>query len=193
MIQRVIKFGGSLLDAPELQQNWRLWFQQQPPATNIVIAGGGAMVDSIRTWQNANGSNDAFCHWLSIDAMSLTARWLHKLIDDSELTRNIDDLNHCKPGIVVFDAADWLRTLKDLPESWNVSSDSIAARLARAVRAEELVLLKSSLPQCRNTSMIECVQAGFVDRHFPVAATGLPRIRIVNLRSVNQEMELVAS
>lgn len=193
MILRVIKFGGSLFDVPDLQQLWRSWLQRQEPAANIVIAGGGTLVDAIRSWQAASAIDDAFCHGLSVDAMSLSARWLHKLIAAAALTRNFDDLYHCEPGIVVFDAADWLRTLEDLPESWNVTSDSISARLAQVLGAQELVLLKSSLPPGRNASMIEWAKAGFVDRHFPVAAAGLPRIRIINLRVVNREMELVAS
>ncbi len=193
MIRRVVKFGGSLFDVPGLQQLWQSWLQRQEPAANIVIAGGGTLVDSIRTWQCANGLDDAFCHWLSIDAMSLSAQWLHHLLVDAQWTRNIDDLKSCELGTLVFDVADWIRTVNDLPDSWDVTSDSISACLAQSLSAHELVLLKSSLPQSPNANIIEWASAGFVDRHFPAAAAGLPRIRIVNLRSLNREMELVAS
>jgi hypothetical protein len=68
-----------------------------------------------------------------------------------------------------------------LPHNWDVTSDSIAARLAVLACAHELVLLKSSLPRPEATRS-EMAQAGYVDRYFPQAAVGVPIIRCVNLR-----------
>jgi 5-(aminomethyl)-3-furanmethanol phosphate kinase len=67
-----------------------------------------------------------------------------------------------------------------LPESWDVTSDSIAARLAELTQADELVLLKSALPM-QNT-MAELAENGYVDPFFPTAARKLAQIRFVNLR-----------
>ena len=64
-----------------------------------------------------------------------------------------------------------------LPHRWSVTSDSIAARIAGCLSAEELVLLKSVDPP-------EPAVCGppFVDEHFAVACEALRRVRCVNLR-----------
>ena len=68
-----------------------------------------------------------------------------------------------------------------LPLGWHVTSDSIAARLAEALGAEELVLLKSGLPTTGDPT--NWAQESFVDGYFSIAAAGLPAIRVVNLRA----------
>jgi aspartokinase-like uncharacterized kinase len=67
-----------------------------------------------------------------------------------------------------------------LPESWDVTSDSIAARLAELTQADELVLLKSALPMQNTVAAL--AESGYVDPFFPEAAKKLARIRVVNLR-----------
>ena len=69
-----------------------------------------------------------------------------------------------------------------LPHSWDVTSDSIAARLAVLAGADELVLLKSGLP-AGSLTLAQAAETGYVDRYFPVAAAGVPRVRCVNLRA----------
>jgi hypothetical protein len=70
---------------------------------------------------------------------------------------------------------------ESLPHSWQVTSDSIAARLAQVTRAGELVLLKSALPR-RGATWPDVVHEGLVDRYFPAAVTHVSQVRIVNLR-----------
>jgi hypothetical protein len=90
---------------------------------------------------------------------------------------------------IVFDAQRWLvETERSQPgvrltHDWHSTSDSIAARLARVLNADELVLLKSTeLPAGSDW----CVAAdqGFVDEHFHRLAAELPGVRWVNLRQL---------
>ncbi|NUQ61799.1 MAG: hypothetical protein HUU20_04880 [Pirellulales bacterium] len=69
-----------------------------------------------------------------------------------------------------------------LPHTWDVTSDSIAAALAAALSARELVLLKSCARPEPWSSLREAAEAGYVDRFLPVAAAGLDRVRFVDLR-----------
>ncbi|HEY5311716.1 MAG TPA: hypothetical protein VIK18_04330 [Pirellulales bacterium] len=66
-----------------------------------------------------------------------------------------------------------------LPASWDVTSDSIAAHLASALAADELVLLKSALPQ--TTSIAAAAAEGYIDRWLPHCWRRT--IRCVNLRA----------
>ena len=91
------------------------------------------------------------------------------------------------PRRVVFAVEDFLRMAEPhcagppLPHDWSVTSDSIAARLATAVGAAELVLLKSTRI-APGTSQAAAAATGLVDEYFPRAACTVPRVRWVNLR-----------
>ena len=87
----------------------------------------------------------------------------------------------------------WLReTMTCLPESWDVTSDSIAVVLARFFGASELTLLKSALPPTQ-TTLTQLMDLEFVDRYFKEAITSavteqlsnIGRVKFVNLRDEN--------
>ena len=46
--RRVIKLGGSLLLRNSLRRDVLNWLSNQPPAKNIVIVGGGKIIDAVR-------------------------------------------------------------------------------------------------------------------------------------------------
>ncbi len=188
---RVIKFGGSLLSAQHAASTFLDWRNRQTPATDILIAGGGPTVDCIRAWQTQHGLDDEGCHWLSIRAMSLTSELLHRLLPESVLTPDIESLRGPVDVIRIFDPLQWLATKNDLPTSWAVTSDSIAAMVARELAADELVLLKSRLPHLPARNLTELTVDGLTDQYFPVAAAGVPRVRLVNMRGKCEVIQLV--
>ena len=68
-----------------------------------------------------------------------------------------------------------------MPASWDVTSDSIAARIAAGLHASRLVLLKSaSLPP--GADRAEAARLGLVDPVFPSVARELKIVEYVCLR-----------
>lgn len=69
-----------------------------------------------------------------------------------------------------------------LPVGWQVTSDSIAARLAICLGADRLVLLKSreAMPGERS-DWAQAVAGGLVDGCFPTFAAKLPEVRLETL------------
>lgn len=183
---RVIKLGGSLLEWPELAARLRAWLAVQSPAANILIVGGGALVDKLRELDAAKAFASETSHFLAIRAMSVTASAVAGQLPEARLVEAIErlDLADCDT-LQVLDTQRFLSrehgTAEALPASWDVTSDSIAARVATALEAHELVLLKSSLPP-RATSLESLARSGYVDAFFPRAAQSL-LVRCVNLRS----------
>lgn len=181
---RVIKLGGSLLDWPEWVEPFRRWLARQAPAANVLVAGGGSLVDSIRQLDRSHTLGDEASHRLAVRAMSLTADVAATLLGIAKPVRCLDRLSVSpSPEPQVFDVEDFVagqQSASDpLPCNWNVTSDSIAARVARVLDARELVLLKSTLP--RGADLPAWVAEGFVDAYFVHAADGLT-VRGVNLR-----------
>jgi aspartokinase-like uncharacterized kinase len=213
---RVIKLGGSLLDASEWPDAFRRWLARQPPMPNVLIVGGGALAEAIRRWDGIHRLAPHDAHWLAIGTMSLTARLASKLLPEAAWTDdwatvldfagNVDpsgtvpffgvrgENGDCPPlrgrfsaTLLIFDPSRFLETIEPtlggdlLPTSWDVTSDSIAARIARLLECRELVLLKSCLPELDVTSLNRAAESQYVDRTFPRFAQDLVEMRFVNL------------
>ncbi len=183
---QVVKLGGSLLDWPEVVPALRSWIPGQSRAANVLIVGGGKLVDAVRQLDARRHVDVTTAHWLCIRAMSLTATIVAEWLGASEVVPSLDRLRRQPEGAFeVLDVEAFLRqdqgTRDRLPCSWDVTSDSIAARIATVVEAQELVLLKSALPPGPATREA-LAERGFVDRYFPRASKGMA-VRVVNLRS----------
>jgi 5-(aminomethyl)-3-furanmethanol phosphate kinase len=194
---RVVKVGGSLFIRPGLISEVRDWLADQPPVHHVLIVGGGEFADQIRQLERRGGVTAASAHWLAIRAMSLLAWTLCHLepawsyLDDwPALVAAVSAGTGAKT--IVFDPAPFLREHEPaasgtpLPVGWQVTSDSIAARVAQLLAAQELVLLKSAPTIARDAQ--QASHAGYVDAFFPRAACQLPRIRCVDLPGGGQTL-----
>jgi aspartokinase-like uncharacterized kinase len=189
-VLRVVKLGGSLLDLPDLGARLRAWLDQQESADTILVVGGGTLVEGLRRRQKTEGFTDRQAHWLAIRAMADQAEMLRSVLPEHEPLTDIT-LAHARRldsnvRLWILDAHSFMRDtdscqVTPLPESWEVTSDSIAARVAELCDADELVLLKSAQPP--QGSLEELAAAGYVDRFFPQAAAKLRRVRFVDLRA----------
>ena len=182
--RRVIKLGGSLLELPDVGKRFHAWLVCQSPAANLVIAGGGSVVDSIRKADAVHRFDEAQAHWLCVRAMSTTAQLGAELLG-AQLVHDVP-AEVREGALQVLDVQRFVesecrRQDIPLPSTWDVTSDSIAARVAERIGAELVLLKSATAPDWQNLS--ELAGAGYVDRYFPQAAARLPVVRFVNLRS----------
>ncbi len=190
---RVIKVGGSLLHWMDCIEELPRWLTSQPAMTNLLIAGGGVLADEVRDLDRKMQLSAETAHRMAVEAMAINSHLLRALLPEGrwlELSRHEGRFGSLHDGrlwiIEPVDFMDHVEAMAEgqsLPIGWHVTSDSIAARLAEVVNAEELVLLKSALPETTGIcSRGDAATAGFVDRYFPEAAARLVHIRAVNLR-----------
>jgi hypothetical protein len=193
---RVVKLGGSLLDLCDWSDRLRAWRATQRPARDIIVVGGGTLVDELRAAQIQTGFSDEAAHWRAIDLMSQNARAVCKTLSDVVWT---DDLKSIEDVVavsqpVVFDPANFLHSDTGsgaLPANWHVTSDSIAARVAQCCGARELVLLKSALPPA-DCSRADLAASGYADRFFARSVAEVPIVRCVNLRAAQAPSVVLA-
>jgi aspartokinase-like uncharacterized kinase len=153
------------------------------------VAGGGKFADVIREADRRFALGEETSHWLCIEALRVTARLLAGLLPETRLITVLAQLESTLAqgdavGTIVFCPENFLREVEPeldgqtLPHSWSVTTDSIAARLAEVIQADELVLLKSSEPPDDTREM-----GGYVDGYFPIAARNIKKTRFVNLQA----------
>lgn len=173
----VVKVGGSLYDLPDLGARLRDWLASRPRF--LVVAGGGVAADAVRTLDEIHALGPTVSHWLALRACSVTAHFLAGLIG-----LPIVDVAGTANGVVdLFAFADADEVCPDRwPHSWDVTSDSMAVRVAHVAGAEELVLLKSC--DFVGDDWDAAARTGVVDPFFPRAmAKSRPlRARVINFR-----------
>jgi 5-(aminomethyl)-3-furanmethanol phosphate kinase len=183
----VVKVGGSLFDLPDLAERLRACVASLAPRHVVLIPGGGRATDVVRGLDACHALGEERSHWLALLAMSLNAQFLAAILPGTAVTLVAHDLAALRRRgtIPIVDAYAFCREDEgrpgSLPHFWQVTSDSIAARIARVLGASELVLLKSAEPP--EGDWEAAARAGYVDPYFPRAVRGLAHVRAVNLRS----------
>jgi hypothetical protein len=174
---KIVKLGGSLLDLPDYIQ--RLSGFIDTVVNPVIIVGGGPAADLVRQWDRTGILNCQQAHWMAIAAMSFNGLQLTQQCDQFRVAANREDsASIAAQGMTpVLDVMRLLRTdeaFSEIPESWDVTSDSISAFIAGAWTAE-LCLLKSVNPGSN--------PAEYLDPCFSHAASSLTEFEWVNLRS----------
>jgi aspartokinase-like uncharacterized kinase len=182
----VVKLGGSLLDLPGVWSKLRAWLDALP-GRHLLLIGGGAIVEVIRRMDAVHDLGKERAHWSALRAMEVNARLAAVLLPSAKLESSDVSLTEKETPIVnplSFGAQDALRPDR-LPLTWDVTSDSMAARLARDRGARKLFLLKSCSVGHFQT-WEEFAARGIVDKWFPNEAKALSgtEIVLVNFREL---------
>jgi aspartokinase-like uncharacterized kinase len=198
----VLKVGGSLFDWRELPRRFAEIIEHRRSVNRtercVLIAGGGPAAELIRALDKVHHLGESTAHQLALHAMDLTAVILTELLPGTIAVQSLDALTVCwsagkipvlAPRLVL---AEIDRSEDEpLPESWDVTSDSIAARLAVHLAADCVVLLKSADISAVETRA-EASRAGFIDPMFPIVARPLSRVEYINLRELEAEPRVLA-
>lgn len=171
----VIKIGGSLMGSPELER-WLQIFAKFSDGNIVIVPGGGLFADAVREAQKLSKISDACAHRLaviSMDQFGLLLANTNPLLATASSELEIAERTWQHRAIV------WLPSkmvLADdtIPQSWDVTSDSLAAWLAQKLGAEHLVLVKSDKPNESTLSLKKATQDGLVDIAFSDFASNKP-------------------
>lgn len=145
MFKAVIKVGGSLYHQPELRTSAALWGSLARGQRLLFLPGGGPFANQVRAADIQLRLSDDAAHWMAILAMDQYAYLLADLIPGAKLVRDLNSAElTCTAGqVAVLAPSTLLLHLDPLAHHWEITSDSIAAWLAKYAAIPLLVLLKS--------------------------------------------------
>ncbi len=169
----VVKVGGSLLaDRDRLRAVLAAGVEAGPVA---VVPGGGPFADAVRRAQASLGFEDGLAHRLALDAMGRMAEIFRALEPRLPVSASLDALAGAlragRSGI--WDPAALKAGHPDIPESWAVTSDSLALWLATRLGAARCILEKSA-PAPAGADPAALAACGLVDAAFPRFAAAFP-------------------
>jgi len=184
----VVKVGGSLYDLPDLGTRLGRWVAQVEDRAIVLVPGGGAAADAVRDLDRTHALGEECAHWLALRALTLNAHFLGSLLPGARVVADAHELP-TSTAPLILDAHAFARADEGrpgaLPHSWDVTSDSIAARFAVVCGARRLILLKSvDFPA--TISWEEAGRRGLIDAHFArvLAQTRHLDVQTVNLRRI---------
>ena len=190
---RVVKVGGSLFDLPRLAASGcgRGWPRSRAPTTCWSPAAG-RWSSRFARGTPTSAIDETAAHWMCVDLLTVTAHLLHAWLPEIPLVE--DDGLLCQrvgeDGATIFGPAPWMRHAEPglpgtwLPTSWETTSDSIAGRLAVALRRRRIraaEIRAAAAPRRRELSALAAV--GYIDPMLAQMAPELPPTRLVNFRA----------
>lgn len=168
----VVKLGGSLLGSSELA-HWLDIFAQFSDGRVVIVPGGGVFADAVRNAQKLSQINDNTAHQLAVRAMDQFGLLLQG-INSSLVTANTE-LEIAERGwqhrAIVWLPSHMVLADETIPQSWHVTSDSLAAWLAAKVQAKHLLIVKSVSPSANIQDVSSLMQSGLVDMQFDAFIT----------------------
>ena len=162
----IVKLGGSLAPSPHLE-DWLEAIAAEAGAV-VVVPGGGPFADAVRAAQAAMGFDAAAAHGLAMAAMTAFGRALESLEPRLEVARSRAAIRRAlHAGAVPVWAPEAMALAAQLPETWDLTSDSLAAWLAGELEAAQLVLVKHGRFPAGRLAADDLAERGVVDRLFP--------------------------
>jgi len=162
----ILKLGGSLLSGATLQQ-WLSLASAQGKGKVVIVPGGGVFAEQVRLMQDKWHYHDKTAHYMALLAMQQMALLLQDLCSDLMIVQHVTAIRPAllqqrvviwSPLAVELDAA-------DVPATWDISSDSLAAWLAVQLSAKQLLLIKSA-HIAADQSIEHLVKLGVLDGAF---------------------------
>jgi aspartokinase-like uncharacterized kinase len=163
----VVKLGGSVVRSPELPAWLDVIAASKRPI--IIVPGGGALADEVRAAQARLGFGDGAAHRMALLAMDQLAWAVAGLRAGFEVGDTEEALRAsiAQGRVAVWAPYSLVADRSDIPQSWTVTSDSLALWLGRRLGAECCYVIKSIDRRGATFSAGQLARDGVVDEAFP--------------------------
>ncbi|MFZ2725549.1 MAG: uridylate kinase [Methylococcaceae bacterium] len=165
---RIIKLGGSLLHAQTLLHCLNR-IEKQYSENTVIVSGGGIFADQVRLTQQQWGFDDTTAHEMALLAMQQMALLFKGLKPNFALAHQSESILKLLAG-QAHTPVIWSPDIAELNRAaiaptWQITSDSLAAWLAKSLSARQLILVKST-PINPRLTLQELINQGIIDEAF---------------------------
>lgn len=163
----VLKIGGSLQHAADLP-DFLAMLVAHAAGQAIIVPGGGDFADQVRRLQVETGLNDITTHRMALRAMEEYGTFLTCRAPQLQPARTFTDIRRLLAGrkIPVWFPYKIVADNPAIPESWDVTSDTLSLWCAEQLQCRHLFILKATEPATKDYSARYLSQHGFLDRGF---------------------------
>ncbi len=131
----------------------------------VIVPGGGPFADRVRETQPRIGFSDAAAHAMAILAMD---QFGHVILDGQDrlvAARSLEEIGNTltRQRIPVWLPSALALGAPDIPVSWDITSDSLAAWLAGRLGAGTVLLIKQSSAFSADDDVASLTARGIVD------------------------------
>src|SRR5579863_3883449 len=162
----IVKLGGSHAAEPHLRE----WLAALATCGGrvVIVPGGGPFADRVREMQASMGFDDRAAHHMALLAMEqfgvAIAGLEPRLVRAASLAAIDQALRQTRAP--VWTPVRMALGADDLPPSWDVTSDSLAAWLAGRLGARKVMLVKHGVPYSLRPDVDQLTARGIVDPLF---------------------------
>src|SRR5258707_1347658 len=134
----------------------------------VVVPGGGPFADAVREAQPKMGFPDAAAHHMALLAMEQYGCALASLNSAFVPADSLAAIQHAREAakVPVWMPSRMALAAKDIPSSWDITSDSLAAWLAGRLGARQLLLVKHVTLGAATVRLPELIACGIIDAAF---------------------------
>jgi aspartokinase-like uncharacterized kinase len=174
----VVKLGGSVIRSPDLSA----WLDAITASCGpvVIVPGGGALADEVRSCQQQLGFGDAPAHRMALLAMDQLAWAVAGLRPGLQVGTTQDALVDIidRGHVAVWAPYALVSGRADIEATWRLTSDSLALWLARQLGANRCYLIKSVARRHTHFTAETLARDGIVDEAFPamLAETGVSAV-----------------
>ena len=195
MTLHVVKLGGSLADSDELAA-WLDVIAKAGAGKVVLVPGGGHWADEVRSAQKREGFDDRVAHRKALGAMETFGKVLCGVRSEFVEASTEDAIRRVQATgkVAVWLPSEMVLADASIPQTWDVTSDSLAAWLAARLDARLLVLLKSVTVAEPAISAIEMQEKQWVDPCFDdFCSRGRFQYRVLGARGQHLLSAMLAS
>jgi aspartokinase-like uncharacterized kinase len=170
----VLKIGGSLAESDGAARLMRGLAASRPQRL-VIVPGGGEFADAVRAAQARHAFSESAAHHMALLAMHMVGVMLADFAPGFVLADTVDEFSGAwqRDQTPIWAPVRMVLAVPEIPASWDVTSDSLAAWLAGHIGAARLVLVKScAVPADISSDAAALAAAGIVDPGFPALVTG---------------------
>ena len=182
----VVKLGGSLSYSDALVNCLDSVEKNYRGRAVVIVPGGGAFADQVRLAQQRWQFDDRTAHRMAILAMQQMALLLNGVKPDFALAGSVAEIRRSlqRQACVIWSPDNAELEQAAIPASWDITSDSLAAWLAKALGATELILVKSAAIDT-GLSLAQLAEKQIIDQGFcDVVGQATFKIQVVNQQDV---------